>query len=63
MRKIKIPSFLRQPCFVRLQLTMLTKLAITLLVPNMAPFIQRLRYFISIIIDYGASVKDFASGT
>ena len=62
-RKIIMPIFAKKPCLVRLQLDICTKLASTLDVPNMAPFIQRRRYFINTIIDYGASVKALASGT
>ena len=55
--------YLQQLCFVLMQLTMLTKLPMTLAVPKRAPFYQRRRYFIKTIIDGGASVKAFASGT
>jgi len=58
-----IIHFEQQPWFVRLQLTMFTKFAMTFFVPKNAPFIHLLLYFISVIISDGASVKALASGT
>ena len=61
--KTTIMHLLQPPCFVRLQLTMFTKFAMTFFVPKNAPFIHLLLYFIRVIISGGASVKALASGT
>ena len=58
-----MPNYLQQLCFVFLQLTMFTKLAMTFDVPKRDPFIHLRLYFMSVFILGGASVKAFASGT
>ena len=57
-----IRAYLYQGWLFLPQEIIFVKLAITDAVPNSAPFIHRLRYFIKTIMLGGPSVKAFASG-
>lgn len=56
MRKKIMRNYLPIECFVLKQLVIFTKLDITFTVPNMAPFVHLLLYFIKTARESGASV-------